>query len=52
MIRRLIDGSAYRIIKRFPQARALQQRLANLGWSAHVQATPEFFIHGHATPVP
>jgi ubiquinone/menaquinone biosynthesis C-methylase UbiE len=50
MLRRLADGREYRIVKRFHELHALQQRLAELGWSAHVQRTPEFFIYGQATP--
>lgn len=50
MLRRLADGREYHIVKRFYEPHALQQRLTELGWSAHVQRTPEFFIYGHATP--
>jgi len=50
MLRRLADGREYRIIKRFHEPRPLQRRLAELGWSAQVQATREFFIYGYATP--
>ncbi len=39
-----------RIVKRFHEPQPLQRRLADLGWSAQVQTTPEFFIYGHATP--
>jgi hypothetical protein len=39
-------------IKRFHEPQPLQERLAALGWSALVQATPEFFIYGQATPAP
>ncbi len=52
MLRRLADGREYRIVKRFHEPRPLQRRLAELGWSAQVQATSEFFIYGHATPAP
>ncbi len=52
MLRRLADGREYRIVKRFHEPQPLQERLAELGWSALVQATPEFFIYGHATPAP
>jgi ubiquinone/menaquinone biosynthesis C-methylase UbiE len=52
MLRRLADGREYRIIKRFHELEPLQQRLADLGWSALVQMTSEFFIYGHATPAP
>jgi len=49
MLRRLADGREYQIVKRFHEPEPLQQRLAELGWTAHVQRTPEFFIYGHAT---
>ncbi len=52
MLRRLADGREYQIVKRFHEPQPLQERLAELGWSALVQATPEFFIYGHATPAP
>jgi SAM-dependent methyltransferase len=52
MLRRLADGREYQIVKRFHEPLPLQQRLTELGWSAVVQATPEFFIYGHATPSP
>jgi SAM-dependent methyltransferase len=47
--RRLADGREFRIVKRFYEPHALHQRLADLGWDAQVQATPEFFIYGQAT---
>jgi len=47
--RRLADGREYRIVKRFYEPHALAGQLADLGWAAHVQATPEFFIYGQAT---
>jgi SAM-dependent methyltransferase len=50
MLRRLADGREYRIIKRFYEPQALQQRLAELGWNAQVRTTREFFIYGQATP--
>jgi SAM-dependent methyltransferase len=50
MLRRLADGREYRIVKSFHEPRALQLRLAELGWDATVEATPEFFLYGHATP--
>ncbi|HMH48413.1 MAG TPA: hypothetical protein VK538_11945, partial [Solirubrobacteraceae bacterium] len=49
MLRRLADGREFHIVKHFYEPRALQQRIADLGWSAQVHATPEFFIYGHAT---
>jgi O-methyltransferase involved in polyketide biosynthesis len=49
MTRRLADGREFRIVKRFYEPHELNQRLADLGWDAQVQATREFFIHGQAT---
>lgn len=49
MTRRLADGREFRIVKRFYEPHALSDRLAGLGWDAHVQTTPEFFIYGQAT---
>jgi SAM-dependent methyltransferase len=51
MLRRLADGREYHIVKHWFEADALRLQLAELGWNAHVQTTPEFFIYGHATPV-
>ena len=51
MTRRLADGREFRIIKRFYEPHGLGQRLAELGWDAHVQATAEFFIYGQAIPI-
>jgi hypothetical protein len=48
--RELADGREYRIVKLFHEPEPLQRRLADLGWSTLVQATPELFIYGHATP--
>lgn len=51
MLRRLADGREYHIVKRFHQPERLQRRLADLGWSAQVETTKEFFIHGQGRPV-
>ena len=51
MLRRLADGREYRIVKSFHEPGALQLRLAELGWSASVERTPEFFLYGNARPV-
>jgi SAM-dependent methyltransferase len=51
MIRRLADGREFRIVKRFYEPQALQQRLAALGWNAQVHTTGEFFVYGQATPI-
>jgi demethylmenaquinone methyltransferase/2-methoxy-6-polyprenyl-1,4-benzoquinol methylase len=50
MLRRLADGREYQIVKHWFDAEALQRQLAEVGWNAHLQTTPEFFIYGHATP--
>jgi SAM-dependent methyltransferase len=50
MLRRLADGREYRIVKSFYEPAALQRRLAELGWNASVESTPEFFLHGSARP--
>jgi demethylmenaquinone methyltransferase/2-methoxy-6-polyprenyl-1,4-benzoquinol methylase len=47
MLRRLADGSEYRIIKRFFEPEPLRQRLAGLGWDIEVHSTTSFFIYGH-----
>jgi SAM-dependent methyltransferase len=50
MLRRLADGREYRIVKSFYEPAVLQGQLAELGWNASVERTPEFFLYGHATP--
>jgi len=52
MTRRLDDGREFQIIKRFYDPAELERALGELGWSASVGATPEFFIHGVAEPRP
>lgn len=52
MTRRLDDGREFQIIKRFYDPAELEGALAELGWSASVGATPEFFIYGTASPQP
>ncbi len=49
-LRRLADGREYRIVKHWFQAEELQRLLGELGWSARIAATDEFFVHGHARP--
>jgi demethylmenaquinone methyltransferase/2-methoxy-6-polyprenyl-1,4-benzoquinol methylase len=49
MTRRLDDGREFQVVKRFYDPRALERRLAGLGWRATVGATGEFFIHGSAS---
>jgi ubiquinone/menaquinone biosynthesis C-methylase UbiE len=50
MLRRLADGSEFQIVKRFYEPRALGERLTEIGWSAQIQTTNEFFIYGQAKP--
>jgi SAM-dependent methyltransferase len=50
MLRRLADGSEFQIVKRFYEPRTLGERLTEIGWSAQIQTTNEFFIYGQATP--
>jgi SAM-dependent methyltransferase len=50
MLRRLADGREYHIVKHWFQADPLQLHLAELGWSAHLQTTREFFVYGRAIP--
>jgi SAM-dependent methyltransferase len=50
MLRRLADGREYHIVKHWFEARALQEELAECGWTATISATSEFFVYGHATP--
>jgi SAM-dependent methyltransferase len=50
MLRRLADGSEYRIVKYFYEPPELQRRLAELGWTVDVHATPTFFIYGEGCP--
>ena len=38
-LRRLADGRAYRIVKRYYEARELERRLSELGWTASVSRT-------------
>ena len=49
MIRRLDDGREFEIVKRYYEPERLARELAELGWSAEVTGTPEFFIYGVAT---
>jgi demethylmenaquinone methyltransferase/2-methoxy-6-polyprenyl-1,4-benzoquinol methylase len=48
MLRRLDDGREFRIVKRFYAPERLISRLRELGWSADVRHTGEFFIYGSA----
>jgi demethylmenaquinone methyltransferase/2-methoxy-6-polyprenyl-1,4-benzoquinol methylase len=51
MVRRLDDGRAFRIVKRFWEPAALAAELAELGRRTELTATEEFFVYGSATRV-
>jgi 2-polyprenyl-3-methyl-5-hydroxy-6-metoxy-1,4-benzoquinol methylase len=51
MLRRLADGREYHVVKHWFDAPALRLQLAELGWTAHIQSTREFFVYGHVTPI-
>lgn len=51
MTRRLDDGRAFRIVKRFYEPRALESSLASLDWTFEVGTTGEFFIYGTGVKV-
>lgn len=46
--RKLNDGRRFNIVKLFHEPKALEQRLAGLGWQAKVASSGEFFIYGEA----
>jgi SAM-dependent methyltransferase len=50
MLRRLADGSEYRIVKHWFRPADLQERVAALGWRVEVAMTSEFFVYGSAVP--
>jgi SAM-dependent methyltransferase len=50
MMRRLNDGSEYRIVKVFYTPDRLHAQLAALGWQTDLHATPTYFLYGQATP--
>jgi demethylmenaquinone methyltransferase/2-methoxy-6-polyprenyl-1,4-benzoquinol methylase len=50
MLRRLADGSEYRIVKHWFEPDAVRSRIAELGWSVEVAMTSEFFVYGEAAP--
>lgn len=49
-MRRLNDGSEYRIVKRFYEPAELERMLARLGFAARIAHTPRYFIHGPLRP--
>jgi len=50
MLRRLANGSEFQIVKRFYEPHTLERQLAELGWSAEIHTTNEFFVYGQAKP--
>ena len=48
MVRRLDDGRAFRIVKRFWEPDELAAELSALGWRTELAATREFFVFGSA----
>jgi 2-polyprenyl-3-methyl-5-hydroxy-6-metoxy-1,4-benzoquinol methylase len=50
MLRRLADGSEYRIVKHWFRPAELRERIAALGWRVEVAMTSEFFVYGSAVP--
>ena len=49
-LRRLNDGSEYRIVKIFHEPAALEAALAAQGFAASIAHTPRYFIHGPVRP--
>jgi SAM-dependent methyltransferase len=48
--RKLNDGREFRIVKVFYEPEPLAARLREIGWSAAVERTANYFIHGSVTP--
>jgi SAM-dependent methyltransferase len=46
--RKLNDGREFRIVKVFWEPQSLAARLEQLGWTAMIAQTPNYFIHGEA----
>jgi demethylmenaquinone methyltransferase/2-methoxy-6-polyprenyl-1,4-benzoquinol methylase len=46
LTRRLNDGREFQIYKIHYEAEALQHRLAQLGWSAEIRQTTDYFLYG------
>jgi SAM-dependent methyltransferase len=45
-VRRLNDGSTYRVLKLFHQPDDLARRLQDLGWEFEVRTTASYFLYG------
>lgn len=50
--RLLNNGSEYLIVKRYYELDKLTDQLNQLGWESSLEATPEYFFYGSATPQP
>jgi ubiquinone/menaquinone biosynthesis C-methylase UbiE len=48
--RRLRDGRAFQIVKRYWRPAELERDLAAIGWTARISTTDWAFIHGEAVP--
>ena len=46
--RKLNDGSTYRIVKVYHEAKSLSARLAELGWQPTIERTANYFLYGSA----
>ena len=49
-VRKLSDGSEFRVVKIFHEPRELQSDLNSLGWIAAIRRTENFFLYGTAEP--
>jgi SAM-dependent methyltransferase len=50
VIRRLNDGREFRIVKVFYESEPLTARLKQIGWSAALNRTANYFLHGSVLP--
>ncbi len=48
--RKLNDGRAFAVVKRYDTPDGLADQLAHLGWRGQFATTPHFFLYGTATP--
>jgi demethylmenaquinone methyltransferase/2-methoxy-6-polyprenyl-1,4-benzoquinol methylase len=51
-VRHLNDGRTFRIYKVYYEARALEERLRALGWSAELRSTDRYFVYGSCSRDP
>lgn len=50
--RRLHDGREFQIVKHWFEAPALQRSIEQLGWSARIESSSEYFVYGEASSPP